>query len=139
MHGLPQSTVQASRVSEGIMERCCRCHLLCFALTLFLFSFPNFIQFLIFASCISVWPLLFFCSQGLYSNNFHSHTSVWFSSSLFGSVQAASATSFMYNNQRVQSHLQKVPDFVCVCVCVFQTDPVFHRTAAHLVCLLNRQ
>lgn len=36
--------------------------------------------------------------------NFHSHTSVWFSSAPFGSVQAASGTSLMYNNQRGCNH-----------------------------------
>lgn len=42
----------------------------------------------------------FFCSQGRHPDNVQSHTSVWFSSALFGSVQAASGTSFMYNDQR---------------------------------------
>lgn len=72
------------------------------------------------ASCIYVWPPLFFCSQGLHSNNFQSHASVWFSSALFGSVQAASGTSFMYNNQRGCNHTcESARLCACVCMCVY--------------------
>lgn len=73
------------------------------------------------------------------SNNFHSHTSVWFSSSPFGS--AASWTCFMYNNQTGYSPLCK-SWIVSVCVqyvCVFQTSPLRHGTAAHMVSLFTRQ
>lgn len=104
------------------MERRCRCHLLDFTLSLFFSSFPHLTQSLI-ASSISVWPLLFFCGQGLHSDNFHSHThaSVWFSSAQFGSVQAASGTSFMYNDQRGSNHTCKSARLCeCVCMCVYE-------------------
>lgn len=63
-------------------------------------------------SCISNWSLPF---QGIHSNHFHSHTSVWFSSAQFGSVQAACGTCFMYNNQRGCSQTWK-SQIVWVCV-----------------------
>jgi len=66
------------------------------------------------ASCVSVWSFLLQLRSSFQQLSL-THFS-WCSWAPFGSVQAASGTSFMYNNQRGGG--------VCVCVCVcVRTDP----------------
>lgn len=73
------------------------------------------------ASCISVWPLLFFCSQSLHSNNVHSHTWVWYSSACLVQCRQPVGLLLCTTTRKGAITLVKVLD--CVSVCVYVCIP----------------
>lgn len=133
------SLSQASRASEGIVERRCRGHPFYFALSSFRFPFPNFTQSLILPAAF-LFGLLFSSSVKVFIPTTFTHT-LQFGSAQLCLVQCRQPVGLLLCTTTREGAItrMKVPDCLCVCVCVFQTDPLIHRTAAHLVCLLTRQ
>lgn len=102
--------------------------------------FPNFTQYLILPA-VFLFDLFFSSAVSLHSNNVHSHTWVWYSSACLVQCRQPVGLLLCTTTRKGAITLVKVLDCVSVCVyvCVFQTDPLIHRTAAHLICLLTRQ